>query len=211
MLLDADAATFLAVALLVVITPGPDMALVTAHAVARGRRQAQACALGVCTGALVHGAAAALGVSGVIAASSLAFTVLKLAGGAFLVVLGVRAILQARRERVRPELPPAVPSTRLASSPYWQGFWSNVLNPKVALLFLSMLPQFVDPADPVLAKTLLLSCAFTAMGLVWLLTYAWLISRVATYFRSPRLRAWIETVSGTVLVLLGIRLAVQDR
>jgi threonine/homoserine/homoserine lactone efflux protein len=207
---DSEAVAFLAVALLVVIAPGPDMALVTAQALSGGRRRALEVAIGVCTGTLVHGAAAALGISGIIAASSVAFSVLKVAGGAFLVYLGLRAIVEARRHRRERESGP-LPSVRIASSPFWRGFWSNVLNPKVALLFLSILPQFIEPGDPVLLKTLLLSASFTAMGVIWLVSYATFVSRVARFVRSPRVRAWIESCGGAVLVLLGLRLATQDR
>jgi threonine/homoserine/homoserine lactone efflux protein len=103
-----------------------------------------------------------------------------------------------------------MPSMRIAASPFWQGFWSNVLNPKVALLFLSLLPQFVDQGDPVLAKTLLLSGLFLAMGIGWLLAYATLVSRLAGVFRSDRLRRRLEGITGAILVALGLRIAVQD-
>jgi threonine/homoserine/homoserine lactone efflux protein len=209
-LLDADTLAFVGIAAIVVVTPGPDMVLVTAHALGRGRRSALLAALGVNTGILVHASGAAVGISAVLAASSLAFTAVKLVGGAFLVFLGARALLGSIRGPERSLVAEPMPSMRIGASPYWQGFWSNVLNPKVALLFLSLLPQFVEQGDPVLAKTLLLSGLFLAMGIGWLLAYAALVSRIAGVFRSARLRRRLEGITGAILVALGLRIAVQD-
>lgn len=217
MTIDSDIVAFIGVAIVVVITPGPDMVLVTTHALATGRSAARLAALGVCSGILVHAAAAAIGVSALLATSSLAFSLVKWLGAAFLIGIGVRTIRNARRAPSPASEPGSVapvptPSSRLrlGSSPFWQGFWSNLLNPKVALLFLSLLPQFVDPGDAALEQTLVLSAAFLAMGLVWLLTYVSIVSRAADFLRSDRVRRRIEVVSGSVLVALGLRIAVED-
>jgi len=148
---------FIGVALIVVITPGHDMVLVTTHALATGRSAARMAAIGVCAGVLVHAAAAVIGLSALLATSSVAFAIVKVIGAVFLVVLGVGTIWNAHREpaegSAEPESGSAVPTSigvswvRFGSSPFWQGFWSNVLNPKVALLFLSLLPQFVDAGE----------------------------------------------------------------
>jgi threonine/homoserine/homoserine lactone efflux protein len=209
MLLDADVLGFMAVALVVVLVPGPDMALVTSHALTGGRADARWAALGVNAGILVHAAAAALGLSALLMASSTAYAVVKVAGAAFLVYLGVRMLLGARKQGVAGNATQA-PSMRIASSPFWQGFWSNVLNPKVAILFLSLLPQFIERNDPVVAKTLLLSGIFLAMGLAWLVTFAALMSRLAGVMRSERVRKRLEAVTGAVLMALGLRVVTQD-
>lgn len=220
MLLDSDTVAFIGVALIVVITPGPDMVLVTTHALATGRTAARIAALGVCAGVLVHATAAVIGLSALLATSSVAFFVVKVTGAAFLIGLGVRTIWSARRrsDRARIDLRPGsvLPSSigvgwvRFGSSPFWQGFWSNVLNPKVALLFLSLLPQFVEPGEAAFMKTLILSAMFLAMGLAWLLSYVEVVTRVAGFLRHDRMRRRIEVVTGAVLVALGLRIAVQD-
>jgi threonine/homoserine/homoserine lactone efflux protein len=209
-LIDADTLGFLGVALIVVITPGPDMALVTTHALGHGRESARRAAIGVNAGILVHATAAAIGLSALLVASSVTFTVVKVVGASFLVYLGVRTLIDASRRRSSSTLAERLPSTRIASSPFWQGFWSNVLNPKVALLFLSLLPQFLDRGDPIFVKTLFLSSLFLTMGVVWLLAYAALVSRLAGFFRSEHVRRRLEAVSGAVLVALGVRIALQD-
>lgn len=215
MLLDADTVAFVGVAFLVVITPGPDMALVTAHALGHGHRAARAAAAGVNAGILVHATAAALGLSALLASSSAAFTAVKAVGAAFLVYLGVRTIWDAWRGSGRADGDALdgvrrLPSMRMARSPFWQGFWSNVLNPKVALLFLSLLPQFLDRGDPIVGKTLFLSALFLGMGVAWLFGYAALASRLAAFFHSERVRRRIEVASGAVLVALGLRIALQE-
>jgi len=167
MLADADTIGFLGVELIVVMTPGPDMALVTAHALGRGRGAAMTSAIGVNAGILVHAAAAALGLSALLVSSSVAFTLVKLVGAGFLLFLGIRTILDARRTHRQATVEIAerrLPSMRMSRSPFWQGFWSNVLNPKVALRI------------------------FLAMGLVWLLAYAAIAARMAGFFRSERVR-----------------------
>ena len=154
-----------------------------------------ASALGVNAGILVHAAAATLGLSALLVSSSVAFTVVKLVGAAFLLYLGVRTILDARRSRreVLAEAERRLPSMRMSRSPFWQGFWSNVLNPKVALLFMSLLPQFIDRGDPVVARTLFLSGLFLAMGLVWLLAFAAIAAHMAGFFRSDRVRRRVSS------------------
>ena len=122
-------------------------------------------AVGVNAGILVHATAAALGLSALLVSSSVAFTAVKLVGAAFLLYLGVRTIIDARRPTRDPVTDARrLPSMRMSRSPFWQGFWSNVLNPKVALLFMSLLPQFLDRGDPVVAKTLFLSGCSSRWG-----------------------------------------------
>ena len=192
-----------------VVTPGPDTALVISHALTRGPRAAREAALGVNSGILIHAAAAAIGLSALLVASSVAFTIVKLAGAAFLVYLGAKMLLALRGGDTDSELTGWLPSTRIASRPYWQGFWSNVLNPKVALLFLALLPQFIDEQEAMVPKTLLYAGVFITMGLIWLLSLAAIVARLADVFRSARLRRRLQAMSGGVLVALGVRVAVD--
>ncbi len=208
MTIDPDMLGFIGVAAVVVLTPGPDTAIVISHALARGPRAAREAAIGVNAGILVHAAAAAIGVSALLVASSLAFTIVKLAGAAYLIYLGCAMLLQLRSGGDSEAAQP-LPSTRIASRPFWQGFWSNVLNPKVALLFLALLPQFIDRGDPVVPQTLRYAAIFLAMGVTWLLSVAEIVARLADAFRSTRLRRRLQAVSGLVLVALGVRVAVD--
>lgn len=192
---------FLGVAAVVVVTPGPDMALVTKNALLHGRRAALATSLGVNAGLLVWTVASALGVAALVRASGAAFTTLKLAGAAYLIWLGIQAL---RGRRAEGESPAHVHGFR-------QGFASNIANPKIAVFFTSLLPQFIDRGHSVLGPLLLLGGAFVALGLLWLCAYAIVASRASSVLHRPRVKAALDRISGVVLIGLGLRLAVERR
>ena len=198
-----DLAGFLAVALVVVVTPGPDMALVLRNTLAGGRIAGLATSAGTCSGLVVHASAAALGLSALLLASSRAFTVVKLVGAGYLVFLGLRTFLRAgRREPDGADIGSVRPWTA-----YRQGVMTNVLNPKVALFFVSLLPQFVQEGDGFIWRVLLPAGLFIAMGLVWLTAYTFALHSVGRYLRRGSIRTAIERVTGAALVALGMRLA----
>lgn len=192
---------FLGVALVVVVTPGVDMALVTRNAIVRGRRAGLATALGVNVGIAFWSVAAALGLAALVAASAEAFTVVKLAGAAYLVWLGVQAL---RSRGTEPDV--GARGTR----PFRQGLVSNLLNPKIAIFFTGLLPQFVGPGAGV-AELLLLGALFNALGVAWLCAYALAVSRARAVLSRPAVRRAIDGVGGVVLIGLGARLALERR
>lgn len=142
MLHSARLILFLTAALLLAIAPGPGMLYVLARSLAGGKREGALSALGTFAGGMVHVFAAAAGVSIILAKSALAFAAVKYCGAAYLCFLGVRMILDARREGVSPEV--VAEALRPVRNPFWQGILTEVLNPKTALFFLSFIPQFVD-------------------------------------------------------------------
>jgi threonine/homoserine/homoserine lactone efflux protein len=183
------------------------MTLVARNMFAGGRLCGLATSAGTCSGLLVHATAAALGLSAVLLASSQAFTILKIAGGAYLIFLGIRTIIGVGRDApVRGEARAADPWAA-----YRQGVLTNVHNPKVAVFFLSLLPQFVDPGPGFTWRLLLLSGLFILMGLLWLTVYTIALHAVGAFVGRPSVRTVIETVTGAVLVTLGLRLALQRR
>ena len=188
---------FLVVAVIVVVTPGVDMALVTKNALAHGRRAALATAFGVNVGIALWTLAAALGVAAVVRASAAAFDVVKFAGALYLVYLGIQAL--RRRER-------AVVARR-RMSPFRQGLISNALNPKIAVFFTSLLPQFGHS----LPALLVLGALFNTIGLIWLTAYALAAARGRAALQRPRVRAALDDFSGVLLVGLGVRLAFERR
>jgi threonine/homoserine/homoserine lactone efflux protein len=202
-MLDGQVLAFAGVALLLTLTPGPDMALVLRNSIRGGRTAAYRTIMGIAAGLVVWAAATALGVAAVLSASATVFTALKLAGGAYLVYLGVQTLLALRRGE---EAPAAAREARRRGSPLRQGLVTNLLNPKLAVLFTTLLPQFISPDDPAFAKSILLAAVFVAIGLTWLVLYANLVGLVA---RSRRFRRAVETVSGVVLIALGARLALE--
>jgi threonine/homoserine/homoserine lactone efflux protein len=192
---------FLAVSAIVVVTPGVDMALVTKNALLHGRRSARATALGVNLGIFIWTLAAALGLAAVIAESAAAFTAIKLAGALYLVYLGLRTLLGSHE--------PVVVAAR--GNAFRQGLASNLLNPKIAVFFTSLLPQFVDAQHAQPQDLLLLGVLFNCLGVIWLLTYASLAARGRDLLRRPRVKRALDRVSGVALVGLGVRLAFERR
>ncbi len=197
----------LGVLALLTISPGQDMALVAKITLERGRRAALVTSLGICSGLLVHATASALGLSVILATSAEAFTIVKLAGAAYLAYLGLRSLRDSFRAAVVAE---SAPRRRLAT-PYVQGLLNNLLNPKVAIFYLTFLPQFIDPAGDVLAQSLLFAVAHAVMGIVWLSAYAYVLARLSRLFARSGVRRWLERVTGVVLVGLGLRLAFERR
>jgi RhtB (resistance to homoserine/threonine) family protein len=203
---DAQLLAFVGVAVVLTLSPGPDMALVLRNTLRGGRPAGLRTVGGIAVGLLGWATASALGVAAVLSASATVFTVLKLAGAAYLVYLGVQALRAVRRgEEPLAEVPLAeVP--RPTGSPFRQGLVTNLLNPKLAVLFTTLLPQFISPNDPAVAKSVLLAAIFVSIGLTWLVTYTHIVSLVA---RSRPFRRVTEAVSGVVLVALGMRLAFE--
>jgi RhtB (resistance to homoserine/threonine) family protein len=196
----------LAVLALLTVSPGADMALVAKITLERGRGAALLATLGICSGLLVHATASALGLSVILATSAEAFTILKLAGAAYLAYLGVQALRGSfRRDAAE------MPSSRRRANPYVQGVFSNVLNPKVAVFYLTFLPQFMSPGDNVLARSLAFAVAHSVMGIIWLSAYAYVLSRVSAVLGNTGVRRWLERVTGGVLITLGARLALDRR
>jgi RhtB (resistance to homoserine/threonine) family protein len=206
----AQLGAFLLVAGLLTITPGADMALVMRHALRGGTRPAFLASLGICLGTLIWGALSALGVSVIFAQSAFAFAVLKYVGGAYLVYLGARAL----REAIRGQATAATTQTRnvrARANAFAQGLATNLTNPKVAVFYVTFLPQFVAPDRPVLTQSVFLAFMHVVMGLIWLPLYARFIDRMAAVLLTDRVKRRIEALTGAVLMALGIRLALARR
>jgi threonine/homoserine/homoserine lactone efflux protein len=202
----SDVVAFAAVAAVIVVVPGPDMALILRNGVAHGRHAAVATALGINAGLLVWALAAALGIAALLHASATAFTFLKLAGAAYLVWLGVRALLDAWRGSASSER-----CSRRKTSPFREGLLSNLFNPKIALVYTTLIPQFIDRGGSEVAQTFVLAGVFIAMGLAWLTGYALLVAKLGTLLRRSPIRRMVNAVAGTVLTALGVRLAFERR
>jgi threonine/homoserine/homoserine lactone efflux protein len=208
---------FVGIAALLVVTPGADMALVAKNALTGGRRAAFLTTLGVCSGCLVHAVASSVGLSAILARSALAFEAVKTVGAAYLIYLGVQALLESRRKdpsggtepEPRPGRRPGAGA--LALPPFGQGFLTNLLNPKVALFYLTFLPQFVDPRKAVLAQSLLLAGVHIGFGLIWLTAYAAALGKLSEVFSRSSFRRRLEALTGAVLVALGLKLALERR
>lgn len=200
---------FLGVCLIAYVTPGPDWFVVMRNS-ATSRRSGLISALGVQAGLAVHMVAAVAGVTAVILASATAFSVLKYAGAAYLVFLGVQSLWRSRRtvNRVRHEFneAPAEGSGQV----FWKSFTANVLNPQAAMFFVAVLPQFISPNNPVVPQVLLLGILDIALGLLWWGIFVYGVVLFRKVLGSNRFRSTVDRVSGSVLIVLGTVLAFMD-
>ena len=210
----ADLAAFALVATILTVTPGADMALVLQSALTERPAATRRAILGICSGLLVWGAAVAAGIAALLVASSAAFTVLKIAGAVYLAGLGLLVIARSFGERrvetlTEPiDLPTrGVPRRR----PYLRGLGSNLLNPKIAVFYTTLLPQFVEPGGNAFSASLLLAGTHAALTLIWLLAFAGAAARARAQLRRERVRRWIDRVTGSVLVALGVRVVFAER
>jgi len=200
-----DFGLFLAAGILLNLTPGPDTVYILGRSIAQGREAGVASALGISVGSIFHTCAAALGLSAILATSALAFGAIKLVGGAYLIFLGIKMILDRRKHL-------SLPSNfrrRTTRAAFRQGVLTNVLNPKVALFFLAFLPQFIDPASNIkVLAFLMLGLTFVTTGTVWCLVLAWFASAFSERLRTNEtVTQWLNRTTGALFVFLGLRLA----
>ncbi len=207
-------AAFVAVSAVVICTPGQDTALTIRNSLAGGRRSGIATAGGVAAGQAIWTIAASAGVVALLSASEPIFRALKLAGAAYLVYLGAESLLDALLRRTRRKSSKQQSVTRSnGSSPRKaarQGLLSNLGNPKMAVFFASLLPQFVLAGSASFAALLALGLLFCSMTLVWLTLYALAVAK-ARRLLSGRVRRVLDALTGLVLVALGARLATERR
>ncbi len=200
--------TFAIASLVLIMMPGPDQALITRNSLVGGRHGGLLTMLGGVLGLTVHAGTAALGLSALLVTSSTAFTVLKLAGAAYLLWLGLQMLRSGTRSRREPTADSPVAKPRRRSAYLRQGFLSNALNPKVALFFVTFLPQFLSvDTSASQAQALLLSATFGGLYLAWFGLYVVAVDRLGRWMRRPTVQAWIEQITGLILVTVAIRLA----
>jgi threonine/homoserine/homoserine lactone efflux protein len=205
--IDTQLLAFAGVSILLAVTPGPDMAVVTKNALAHGRRGVFLTTSGIALALLIWVTGTAVGLSAALRASSDLLFVLKLVGAAYLTYLGVRTLIESRQRPadLLAEAPPAAP----AHAVFRQGFFSAITNPKLGVFFVTFLPQFVLPGQAVLPRLLELGVTFAAIGWTWMNAYGLFVTRLRDFITAPRVRRWMQRVTGVVLLGFGARLALE--
>jgi len=208
MFIDAQFWPFLVAITLLSMSPGVDTLLVIRNTARGGWRDGVATSLAICCGLFVHATVSALGISLILLQSAWAFGVLKLAGAAYLVWLGVASLLAARRGQ---GLPVAGVATARAPVPLWrpvrEGLLSNVLNPKTVVFYMAFLPQFIAPGDPALAKSLWLAGVHFVVANLWQIGIVAMVGSAGQWLSSAAFTRWLNGLTGAVLVGFGIKLA----
>jgi RhtB (resistance to homoserine/threonine) family protein len=204
---------FVVAVFLLNVTPGPDTAYIVGRSVAQGRGAGLMSALGISAGCCVHSLACAFGLTALLAASATAFTVIKFAGAIYLIYLGTRLIFAKPAAGATAGESPASGAPKSLKQLFLQGFWTNVLNPKVVLFFVSFFPQFVTTgSDQKALAFLTLGAVFVVMSMLWNSFVAWIAGSVTQRFSGkPSVKKWLDRGVGSAFVGLGIKLATASR
>jgi threonine/homoserine/homoserine lactone efflux protein len=212
-----DLSTFVLASVGLMFIPGVDMALVTRQVVMHGRRAAFATLGGLLIGGLAHAAFATIGLSAVLLTSATAYTAVKAVGAAYLITIGLQTIWASLHRHSSEETSLSDSSGQGGTRPmallhaFSLGFISDITNPKVALFFLSFLPQFITPGAYATIEMATLGLLFNAIATSWWIGYVLFVDRLSGWFRRSRVRTALEGATGALLVALGIRLAVEKR
>jgi len=211
MFLTAEIWAYLGIVALLTVTPGADVMLVIRSALSGGQRVGARTTLGICAGLMVHVTLSAVGVSLILVQSAAAFSVVKLLGAGYLVFLGGQSLWNARQG-----VPAGTEGMQMNEGekrdnrPFLQGFLTNLLNPKVAVFYLAFLPQFIKAGEPVLLKSLFLGGIHIGMSFLCLMLLNIMMGKLQHIFTRPAWQQILHSVSGFVLVGLGIRLALEQ-
>ncbi|WP_284735568.1 LysE family translocator [Dongia deserti] len=203
---------FLGVSAIVIMTPGPDTAVTVRNTLLGGRVAGILTALGISTGQAIWALATSFGVVALLVASEVLFQAVKYAGAAYLIYLGLHALIGAWRGGDGGPAAARVDKARLGpGKAFLQGLMSDLGNPKMAVFFASLLPQFATPGEGLFAALMSLGLVFSLLTFLWLAVYAFVIAKAGEVLRRRAIRRWIEGVTGTLLVALGVRIAAEQR
>lgn len=199
--------TFFVLSLFVVMSPGVDTALITKTTIATGRKTGFQMALGISTGSLVHTFAAAFGLSAILMQSAVAFEIVKYAGTVYLLYLGVSSLWASDKKQAVDGEHLHQPNKK--GSSFHQGLLSNILNPKVAMFFLTFLPQFVTPGENTTQQLIMMGVVYTVLSITWFFIYVYFINHMREWLLSPRIQRWMDKATGLVLIGFGLKLALE--
>lgn len=207
---DSNLLLFIGVAAGLTLTPGADTLLVIHNTLQAGRRAGWATTLGIGAGLWIHATISSVGLAALLTASPRAMSVLQWAGAATLIVLGLQALKARRVEDADPKGPPSGDDSRISSwrPPFMQGLTTNLLNPKVIVFYLALLPQFIGPGQAVFATSMALASIHVAMGLCWLGGLSAVLARSRSLLQSAGLRQRLNQACGLMLIALGLRMLV---
>ncbi|KZB90028.1 LysE family translocator [Priestia flexa] len=199
-----DLLTFLLLSSFVVMSPGVDTALITKRTVSEGQASGYRMALGITTGSLVHTFAAAFGLSAILMQSALAFEIVKYVGAIYLIYLGVSSFMTRKKQETEENLKDQI---KPGQSAFKQGLLSNVLNPKVAMFFLTFLPQFVTPGSSSIQQLLMMGVIYTFLSISWFFVYVFFINYLRSWLLSAKVQRAMDRATGLVLIGFGVKLA----
>lgn len=200
---------FVLMCVLLILLPGPDFAIVTKNTVTRGKFGGMKTALGTCCALLIHTTAAILGLSALIVKSAFLFSIFKYVGAIYLIYLGIKTFWSLRKKKDEVEVEFVQEGTLSNTSCFKQGFLTNILNPKVALFFLTFFPQFVNTSSDTFMPFLIMGITYTILTALWFIFYIYLIDYISVFIKNARTQRVIEGITGAILIGFGLRLALE--
>lgn len=204
---------FLAVAIIIAVTPGPDFVLITKNTLKYNNRSGRATAYGVATSHVIFAAASVLGLTSIIAKSIVLFQIIKYAGAAYLIYLGIKALISKKKQlQDTASITANTPkSTVNLQNSYFQGMASTLLNPKALIFYISLLPQFIDLNGNVALQSIILAGLFTMVVLSWFLIYVFFLKYIGSWFKKPSVEWIFDKITGITLVSLGLAVALEKK
>ena len=200
---------FLIMCIFLIILPGPDTAIATRNTLTDGRTEGFKTIFGTCCALLFHTLAAVVGLSAIIVKSAFLFSVIKYVGAVYLVYLGIKTLWALRNKKAATTTEMTVKDKYESKSCFKQGFLTNILNPKVAIFFLTFLPQFVDSGSNTFIPFLIMGITYSVLTAIWFLFYIYLLNQISTFMKKPKTQTFIEGITGTILIGFGIKLALE--
>ncbi|QTL52313.1 MULTISPECIES: LysE family translocator [Priestia] len=197
---------FVITCIFLVILPGPDTAIMTKNTLTVGRQGGFKTMLGICCALSIHTLTAILGLSAIIAKSVLLFSIFKYIGAVYLIYLGIKSLWTLRNKE---KAETTTENKYKNKSSFKQGFLTNLLNPKIAVFFLTFLPQFVNPESHTFMPFLILGITYIVLTVVWYLFYIYLLNQISAFMKKPKTQKVIEGITGTILIVFGIKLALE--
>lgn len=200
---------FVLMCIFLIILPGPDTAVVTKNTLIDRRIGGLKTSLGIICALLIHTFAAVLGLSAIIVKSAVLFSIFKYAGAVYLIYLGVKILWSLRKKEAAASVEMTAISQPKNTSCFKQGFLTDILNPKVAIFFLSFFPQFVEPGNGTFVPFLIMGITFTLLSAIWLFIYVYLINQIGAFMKKPKVKNVIEGITGIIIIGFGIKLAME--
>ncbi|WP_223594651.1 LysE family translocator [Neobacillus bataviensis] len=200
---------FVIMSLLFVILPGPDIGLITQNTVTSGKKGGIDTVIGITSGLIIHTSAAVFGLSAIFVKSALLFSIFKYVGAVYLIYLGVTSIWSSKKNKGSSG--DGHQTKYKNKSPFRQGFLTNLLNPKIAVLFLTFFPQFLSTGMKPFLQFLMMGLTYTVLTIIWSIVYVNLINYISSWMKKPATQRAIERISGFVVLGFGIKLAIEKR
>ncbi|HDR8065820.1 LysE family translocator [Bacillus thuringiensis] len=200
---------FIIMSICLIILPGPDTAMATKNTLVAGKVGGVKTVFGTCIALLIHTLAAIIGLSALIVKSALLFSIFKYVGALYLIYIGIKALLAVRNKEGIDTNDISLNNENKHTSCFRQGFLTNLLNPKIAVFFLTFLPQFLNPNHNTFIQLLVMGLTYLVLTAIWFAFYILLIDKISAFMKKPKTQRYIQGLTGIVLIGFGVKLAFE--